>query len=251
MITTEKGIAILNSGEKVEDHIKTILQFRNVENIEQLTSSEIKEVNQELEDFKDAILNPIDPTNLDFHFEVILNNKPHEVYIGRVSKLDISLTTLMQFEQLETGRWDAIPYLVACVYAPVVNAMFNVKLPPGTIVHKLTLTFLRMDFKVIYGLYAFFLGYRTAYLLNSNLSMIQYEKRYHRSLKKLKKQVDITTNSGIYSKHRKSKNYLRNTTGSNSFLHTLKTIVYLCIALGMVRFMRFTTRRQRNTSKDV
>lgn len=251
MITTEKGIAILNSGETAEDHIKTILRFKNADNIEQLTSSEIKEVNEMLEDFKDAILNPMNPAEVDFHFEIILNNKSHEVYIGKVSKFDMSLNTLMQFEQLEVGRWDSIPYLLACVYTPVVNAMFNLKLPPGVMVHRLTLTFLQMDFKIIYGLYAFFLGYKMAYLLNSNLSIAQFEKRYRRSLKTLKKHLDITRNSGISSRRQRSKSYSQNMIGSNSFLHTLKMIIRLYIALGMARFMRFIMKRRRNTSKDV
>lgn len=251
MITTEKGIAILNSGEKVEDHIKTILGFKNADSVEQLTTSEIREVNEMLEDFKDAILNPMDPTEVDFHFEIILNNKPHEVYIGKVSKFDISLNALMQFEQLEVGRWDAIPYLLACVYTPVVNSMFNIKLPPGVMVHRLTLTFLKMDFKIIYGLYAFFLRYKMEYLQSSNLSTAQYAKRYRRSLKKQKRRPAIIPNSGISFNRQKSKNYSQNRIKSNSWLPTLKMIIRLYIALGMVRFMRFTTRRQRNTSKDV
>lgn len=253
MITTDKGIAILNSGDSPEEHIKMILRFKNADNIEQLTASEIKEVNEMLEDFKDAILNPLDVSTLDFHFHFPIRGKLHEVYIGKVSKLDMSLTTLMQFEQLEAGKWESVPYLIACVYAPVVNAMFDLKQDNGTrilpfrTIQELTNVFMGMDFKVIYGLYAFFLSYKTAYLQKSNLSIQAFEKRYHRQVKRLKKRGIITPSSATFSKRRKSKNYSRSTTGLSFYGRTLKTIAYLCIALGMARFMRFTTKRRRSS----
>lgn len=253
MITTDKGIAILNSGDSPEEHIKTILRFKNADNIEQLTASEIKEVNEMLEDFKDAILNPLDVSTLDFHFHFPIRGKLHEVYIGKVSKLDMNLTTLMQFEQLEAGKWESVPYLVACVYAPVVNKMFDLKQESGArvlpyrTIQELTNVFMGMDFKIIYGLYAFFLSYKTAYLQNSNLSMNRYAKLYRHRLTMLQRRGAIIPNSATSSKRRKSKNYSRSTTGLSFYGRTLKTIAYLCIALGMARFMRFTTKPRRNS----
>lgn len=246
MITTEKGIAILESGEKVEEHIKTILRFHNVENIEQLTSFEIKEVNQELEDFKDAVLNPLDVTKIDFHFHIDVNGKLHEIYIGKITKFDMNLTALMQFEALSNDKWNTMPYLIACVYAPVVNAALNLKLPPGTIVQKLTSVFLGMDFKLIYGLYAFFLSFKTASTQKSRLSIQQYGRHYPRLLMNNRKQKVITKNSGRCLRRPESSKSLIKWTGLHSLKSTLKTLIYLCGALGLMRFMRFTMKLRKN-----
>lgn len=250
MIETYKGITILNAGENPEDHIRAILKFKNADRIEQLTYSEIKEVNNMLEEFKDAILSPLDVSKIDFSFHLELNGELREVYIGKISRYDMTLTTLMQFEELHVGKWEAIPYLVACVYAPMVEAMFGIKRMPGMIVQKITNVFMGMDFRTIYGLYAFFLSYKIAYLKNSNLSIQRFAKCYQRNLKRLKRHQGIIRSSKKPLSQRKSKLCYRSMTKLHSLKNMLGGIVILCIARVMVLFMRYTTKPRANTSKD-
>lgn len=250
MIETYKGIAILNAGEKPEDHIRAILKFKNADRIEQLAYSEIKEVNDMLEEFKEAILSPLDVSKIDFSFHIELNGELREVYIGKISRYDMTLTTLMQFEELHVGKWESIPYLVACVYAPIVESMFGIKRMPGMIVQKITNVFMEMDFRTIYGLYAFFLSYKIAYLKKSNLSIQRFAKCYPRNLKRLKRHRGIIRSSREPSNQRKSKLCCRSMTKLRFLKNMLGGIVILCIARVMVLFMRYTTKPRANTSKD-
>lgn len=250
MIETYKGIAILNAGEKPEDHIRAILKFKNADRIEQLAYSEIKEVNDMLEEFKEAILSPMDVSKIDFSFHIELNGELREVYIGKISRYDMTLTTLMQFEELHVGRWESIPYLVACVYAPIVESMFGIKRMPGMIVQKITNVFMEMDFRTIYGLYAFFLSYKIAYLKKSNLSIQRFAKCYHRNLKRQKGHLIITQSSKERLSQKRSKNCYQSTTKLRSLKNMLGGIVILCIARVMVLFMRYTTKPRGNTSKE-
>lgn len=251
MITTYQGIQILKSGVNPDNHIKTILSFYDAERIEQLTTSEISEVTNILEEFKDAILNPLDVTKIDFSFSVEINQKEHEIYIGKITRLDINLTSLMQFEALNLETWDSIPYLVACVYAPIAKAALGLKLPPGVMIQKITDVFLNLDFKLIYGLYAFFLSYKITYTQNYPLSIQQFGSLYPRLLASKTKQPATMRSLKGLSKRKRLKKSSSEKTGCASYLRMLKAMTCLFIALGMMRFMKFITKRQASTSKDV
>ena len=186
-LTTKTGIELIRAGENEIQIEKVLLSVFGAERKEQLTLSEIHEMN---ELFLEYCRNMQSPKNIDdvkLQFNVKIEGVEHAVILSRFFDIDLNVHTEILLSEFNPDEFDRITIFVAAMYAPLIQRMFDIKWDISRVALAVSEALEECPFEDVYSVYAFFLSWKKDLSTNSGLSMKQFLKTYRRRQKEQKR----------------------------------------------------------------
>lgn len=220
-----QGIEIAKVGSNESAITTALLKIMGVERIEQLSLSEINDMNEMFLSFQDSIMNPKDIRNIRLRFVMVHRGKSYEVDLCDFDEIDLTLNAETFINEFNPGEFDRVTLLIACIYAPLVKKMFNFPDNVERVIISLESALRECSFEDIYGIYDFFLGWKDELKKGYCLSMRQYMKTYLKRIKNRKHMKTIMPMQSV--------NYLTRSRKHTNVLHRL--VQYLDLSLTLLR----------------
>lgn len=179
-ITTRVGVMFLAAAEKKEKISDVFLKIKGVNSIDQLTRSEIKEIENYIKSYSEALHEKKEPGDITFDFIF----RGADLHLGKFSNLDLTIEILELVDSFAPENFQRITVFLACLLAPIVKEKIGSTENIGKIAAELDEVIANQTaFADTVSLYFFFLNLKETSLSASPKSLKTWLGLYHFKMK--------------------------------------------------------------------
>lgn len=159
-ITCALGIELLRAKD-TQERIRLLCALKDVEQPEQLSRVELRELTELAQSFNLSAQCPKDVKDVRIEFTL----GEYRVVLGRFTELDITLQALEMLEDFNPADIERMPVMLGCIYAPIIKRMFDLPQDVALVASDVSDAIRdQVPFEDVYAVYCFFVIWKETFL---------------------------------------------------------------------------------------